>query len=177
MSPAVWNSCSFESHYAANASFNSSITSSIRSPKSLYICSTPSSFSLHEVSTPVPRYGSVVCGNCNAAASNVYTVSTSWPRVAVFSALCTIRASAKSAPVSRYACKALQTTSSSSKRTLGSCNSLSTTAIRSDLAASYRRPINVHNASANTTSVMRMRSARSKIRRALSACASSSLRR
>lgn len=54
---------------------------------------------------------------------------------AIFSALCTIRASAKSASVSRYACKALKMTSSSSKRTLGSCNKPPTKAITSVLAA------------------------------------------
>ena len=80
-------------------------------------------------------HGAAVWGNCKAPSSKVYAACNSSSAGAIFSALCTIRASAKSASVSRYACKALKMTSSSSKRTLGSCNKPPTKAITSVLAA------------------------------------------
>ena len=92
------------------------------------------------------------------AASNVYTpVNASPASVAVRSALNTINASAKTGALRRsgdvrrrpslYACKACQTTRSSSKRTFGSLNSRSRTATRSAFASRYLRPQRVHTVS------------------------------
>ena len=88
-----------------------------------------------------------------------------------------IRASTKPASVSRYACKARQTTASSSKRTRGSSSRPSTTEMMSDLLARYLRPISVQTVSANTTSVTRTVAAPQMRRYARFARSSSSRRR